>query len=226
MTMLDRILHFFHLVKESNYNNLKATYDALQEKYTDNIQTLEKLTKLATNQQAVNDSLLESNNKLNERIASVEFQTMEQYKTENEKCIKDVEAGEKYYKEVQKQVSNVLHNDLEWKFPNAMAFPGSTVMNTDPGVNKNGEPCFTIKGRIVLPDDVTGVIQHKTSINDKYNVIVNNMVKLGLMDRVVKSMIQFGLIEYTIGYNSDCTTCEVYYQIIVDTPQNVINLNE
>lgn len=234
MRVLDKILKFFHLTKSSNYNELLDQYNTLNDSNHKNMEILCKLQNLTNDQQALNDRMVEHINELIKRISSVTFKTMEKYKAENEalredhnKIIKDLEDGIKYYNSVQKQVSEMMHNSQEWSFPNSMCFPGATIISSgktscDNIENSAGQ--FVYKGRTVLTDDITTKLQNTASINEKMNIIILQLKKQGIYDKIMKDLIAANPIRYTIGYNTDCTCYEVYYCISVNIPDTVLNI--
>lgn len=207
MSWFERILEFFGLVPKTKYQTACKRILQLEEQRV-------KLT-------VQRDQMLE-------RINEVEFQSMEDYKTDNEnlrntnsnmlRLIVDIK---EIAEAVQKELSKALHKTEAWGFPNNMAFPGSTSVTSDI-IEKDGDAYLTIKGRTICDDAQTTQIQQATSLRSQIDIIISILKKFGIYEKIVDMIISTNAIEYTLAFNPDCTTSEIYYQVVVRKPTDVI----
>ena len=163
---------------------------------------------------------------LQARIKGVNFQTMEQYKRENdelriqhEETIKRFDELKEMEKEIQKCISSTLHEDGNFKFEGNFAFPGSTSITTDFETDEDGKYAV-IRGRTVLDDHTTERVQQAISTRDKFDILLTNLKKYGVYDHIAKELVKFCAVEYTIGYNADCTALELYYTLKTKIPKS------
>ena len=163
---------------------------------------------------------------LSKRIQNVNFQTMEQYKRENdelriqhEAVIKKADELKEMEKEIQKCISSALHEDGNFKFEGNFAFPGSTSITTDFETDEDGKYAV-IRGRTVLDDHTTERVQQAISTRDKFDILLTNLKKYGIYDHIAKELVKFCAVEYTIGYNADCTALELYYTLKTKIPKS------
>lgn len=133
--------------------------------------------------------------------------------------------AEQYYKEVQTQLADMMHVSPIMGFPNAMRFPGATVIKDMATVNESGDKCITVIGRSILPDSTTTKIQTAVGMTDKMLIIRNELLKQGILDRITQDLIKSGAISMTLGYNKDCTTCEVYFTVKAEIPESDLIIN-
>lgn len=130
-----------------------------------------------------------------------------------------MDKAEEYYKSVQETLSRALHDDSVYGFNKAMAFPGSTAVTTHQYTDQNsGAGCMSINGRSILSDQDTAEIRNRASMSEKYQYVFNYLVKYGLIDRIAQMLVNSGAIQFTLAYNTDCTTMEVYYNTQVKIP--------
>lgn len=137
-----------------------------------------------------------------------------------DKIEKDIEESTEFYKKVQSDISKMMHNDPLLGFPQNMAFPGAT--SVDARLIDEGEDIgkvVSISGRTIFTDDMTAKIHSATSMDDKYMIAVNQLIKLGLTDHIMKQIINYGGLQLTFGYNEDCTSIELYYNVQCVKPE-------
>lgn len=139
---------------------------------------------------------------------------------ENDRLQKELENAEAYYKKVQEQVSEILHGDKTYGFNGHVAIPGATALTksivSDGSFSvKDGTETkyVTIHGRTLLLDTITTQIQADPSISGKYNIAYNQLLKYGIMDKIMQNLVSSGALQFTFGYNDDCTTIELYYTV-------------
>lgn len=146
-------------------------------------------------------------------------------KLKQDKINADLIQAEQYYKEVQTQISDMMHVSPIMGFPNAMRFPGATVIKDMATVNEAGDKCITVIGRSILPDYITTKIQTAVGMTDKMLIIRNELLKQGILDRITQDLIKSGAISITLGYNKDCTTCEAYFTVKAEIPESDLIIN-
>lgn len=165
---------------------------------------------------------------LEDRIKNSEIITMEQIQEENQKLKTEhdrirVEMNEtqEYCKRVEKQVRLALHDDHSFSFARNMCFPGSSSVSceTIQETHKNPIHFMTMCGRTTMDDEATAKLKQIVGINQKYVFCLNYLMKLGLIDKIAKNLVNGGL-SVTIGYNDDCTTNELYYEAKCMVPDN------
>lgn len=124
-----------------------------------------------------------------------------------------MEKSEEYYKMVQETLSKALHGDVVYGFNRSLAFPGSTAVTTHEYRDSDNEKFVTISGRTLVDDATTAQLHNLPDINAKYQRLYNYMVQYGLIDRIAQMLVNSGALQFTMAYNSDCTVCEVYYNV-------------
>lgn len=169
---------------------------------------------------------------LNSKYQSVEAESMLKLKNENDelnarldKIMSDCDKAEEFYKTVQEMVSKALSEDSRFKFGSTGGIPGSSHVGVSSGINSNEETEIVINGRTVFLDEITDKIQHATSMNEKYSIALNQLIKYGLLEKVAQRMIQSGALEFTLGYNQNCTSLELFYQITCKKPDSLLNID-
>lgn len=177
----------------------------------------------------------EMENQLNdfrERVTAMEFVTMEELKNENEalklnqdKIAAQLLQAENFYKDVQTQITDMMHVSPIMGFPAAMRFPGASTITDHKIKNPGNEDHILVTGRTIFTDDVTAKIQAAHSMTDKLLIIRTELIKQGLVDKIAKNLINSGAFVITIGYNKDCTTCEAYYMLKAIIPETDLIIN-
>lgn len=140
---------------------------------------------------------------------------------ENDKLRHDLKEANKYFEEVESQVSRVLHEDAVFGFKKSMCFPGASTITS---FTKENSIC--IAGRIVLEDSVSAKMQQLASMSERYYLAHNQLIKYGLLERMVKDAASQGGIAYTLGYNEDCTATELYYAMEVKPQSSILTFEQ
>ena len=140
---------------------------------------------------------------------------------ENDKLRHDLKEANKYFEEVEAQVSRVLHGDAVFGFKRSMCFPGASTITS---FTKENSIC--IAGRIVLEDSVSAKMQQLASMSERYYLAHNQLIKYGLLERMIKDAASQGGIAYTLGYNEDCTATELYYAMEVKPQSSILTFEE
>jgi regulator of replication initiation timing len=140
---------------------------------------------------------------------------------ENDKLRHDLKEANKYFEEVESQVSRVLHGDAVFGFKKSMCFPGASTITS---FTKENSIC--IAGRIVLEDSISAKMQQLASVSERYYLAHNQLIKYGLLERMVKDAASQGGIAYTLGYNKDCTATELYYAMEVKPQESILTIKE
>lgn len=164
---------------------------------------------------------------LKNRIKNSEILSMEQLRDENQRLQTEhdqirveMNKAEEYYKTVQKQVRTALHDDHSFSFARNMCFPGSSSVSCETARETFTKPIdFTvICGRTTMDDEVTAKLKQFVGIDQKYAYCLNYLMKLGLIDKIAKNLVNGGLA-ITIAYNEDCTVNELYYEAKCMVPE-------
>lgn len=188
--------------KEHSYKMLQAQYQELEEKYQ----------ALLTRAEAMNLTTMEELNEENKKVH-----------LENDQLHASLKEAEEYYKTVQKQVSEALHEDPVFGFNKSMAFPGSSSIDC----RKDAKDTIIIaSGRSILDDETTAKIQRLPSISMKYQIGLNHLLKYGLLNKLMENLINHGALQFTYGYNKDCTCIEMYYNIQCKRPDTILTVKE
>ena len=102
-----------------------------------------------------------------------------------------------------------------------MCFPGASTITS---FTKDNSIC--IAGRIVLEDSVSAKMQELSSISERYYLAHNQLIKYGLLERMIKDAAGLGGIAYTLGYNEDCTATELYYAMEVKPQESILEFKK
>lgn len=209
MSLFERILWFLGLVPKTMYQESQESYNKLEHKY---------------------EELKIQHQQMIEHISTVEFQTMEDYKTDNENLrntnsnlTRLIVDTKEIAEAVQKELSKALHKTEAWGFPNNMAFPGSTSVTSDT-IEKDGDEYLTIRGRTICDDAQTTQIQQAVSLRSQIDVIISILKKFGIYEKIVDMIISTNAVEYALAFNPECTTSEIYYQVVIRKPTDVIKI--
>ena len=167
----------------------------------------------------ISDALIELQAKYDE-ISGTSIS--EQMKINNDLMLKQdeiqaaMEKGEEYYKTVQETLSKALHGDAVYGFNRSLAFPGSTAVTTHEfreSDDAKDEKFVAISGRTIVDDATTAQLRKLPDISSKYQYLYNYMVQYGLVERIAQMVVNSGALQLTMAYNTDCTVCEVYYNL-------------
>ena len=109
----------------------------------------------------------------------------------------------------------MMHNHQLFGFGNAKAIPGATVVTCIGCGHKtdNDNMSHVVTGRTIFTDDVTAKINNAASIQDKYSIAINALIRLGIMDQITKNLLSNGSIQFVLAFNGDCTASELYYTV-------------
>ena len=164
---------------------------------------------------------------LKDRIKNSEILSMEQLRNENQRLQTEhdqirveMNKAEEYYKTVQKQVRTALHDDHSFSFAKNMCFPGSSSVSCETSRETFTKPIDfnVICGRTTMDDEATAKLKQVVGIDQKYAYCLNYLLKLGLIDKIAKNLVNGGLA-ITIAYNEDCTVNELYYEAKCMVPE-------
>ena len=178
--------------------------------------------------QTCTDQLTEELNICRGRINAMDLTSMEELKEENDRLqaeqdriTAEMQKSEEYYKEVQKDLRRALHDDHMFSFARNMCFPGSSSVSceTIQEMHKNPLNFIVVCGRTTMDDEATAKLKTIPGINQKYSYCLNYLMRLGLVDKIAKNIINGGLA-LTLTYNEDCTTNEIYYEAKCMVPES------
>lgn len=144
---------------------------------------------------------------------------------QNDKLQKDLEDAIEFFKTVEKSLSKLVESDDCFRFKNAVAIPGSTSIATKvfTGEQEN-ESEIVVSGRTIMDDQTTSLVHQYPSITDKYKIFLNTLIQYGVLDQITKQLLNQGALTMEIGYNEDCTSAEVYYQIRAIRPSTDLRI--
>lgn len=218
---------FGYIYKQDATNQLNIQLETKDKLYTSLIEGKTHEYKTLYNE---HEKLKEEYKTLLKRVNEMELTSMEELKAENEKVHLEndqlqasMKEAEEYYKTVQKQVSEVLHEDSVFGFNKSMAFPGSSSIDCRKDQN---DTVIIASGRSILDDDTTAKIQRLPSISMKYQIGLNHLLKYGLLNKLIENLINHGALQFTYGYNKDCTCIELYYNIQCKRPDTILTVKE
>lgn len=230
MNILDKILSLFGLCRLSQYNvdikqimDQNAEIDRVHQRV---ITTQQENIRTLTDAYDESIKLIDS---LQCRINTVEFKTLEEYKinqnrleAEHAALQEKIEGVLSFQKEVERQVSKLLHDDARFGFSGNFAFPGSTSIASEIiHDEETAKPYIAVYGRTVLTDEHSNKLGQLLTLNEKLQYIMNTLHRQNIYDRITKDLMKLGAIQYTVGYNSDCTAYEIYYAISAYVPDAI-----
>ena len=198
-----------------------------------------ELEKISTVLKHTKEALENSNKQLDaarETIESLEYHVMqskvldlEALQKENERIMEedrkvrvDMEEANEYYKTVQTQLSDIMHKDQMFGFGRSITFPGASAISA--GHNQDG--FVTIAGRTVLEDSIAAKMDQTSSLSEKYYIAHNQLIKYGLLEKMIDQAISHGGIQYTLAYNDNCTAVELYYAMEVKVNDNIFEIKK
>jgi len=189
------------------------------------------------------ESLVERNKELNRRLnkanktldtvqaTSIEEQ-MEinrKLELEQDRINAAMQKSEEYYKTVQEALNKALQENGVYKFDDRLAFPGSTSFNGGE-YRENDEKYIIVTGRTIMTDEDTSRMKTMPDVRDKYQYAYNHLLQWGLVEKIAKTLVTSGGVAFTIAFNPECTSAEVYYNIRVKKPDNAliidVNMNK
>lgn len=239
--LLEKILNFFHLYTsdqvnqklvnnsayydaeimalrqsaEQTYNSLKdivSARDQLQARYDEVVSVIGRQNTTIANITAMRDNLdkqlVIANQRLQDMMRREESRLIEVQRYKDAAMM-----NAEYVKDVQKQLSVVLHGDEMFGFPNKVAIPGSTSIRTDLIEDSASGDHVVVRGRTVLTDDVTQKINNVPDMLSKLELVFSHMDRYGVLTGITKSLIRSGAIAFTLAYNDNCTSYEAYYEV-------------
>lgn len=210
--ILDKIADKLGYISKSEMYSISDSFKVkLMKLTTDNINLQSRYDQLMTD---YNTS--EASTKLELQKANQELQS------KIDKIMADCKTAEDYYKSVQKQISEALTEDSRFKFGFRGGIIGSSHVGSAKDTNSGN---ILINGRTVFLDEVTEKIQRASSMNEKYYIALNQLIKYGLIEKVSERLIQSGALEFTLGYNQDCTSLELFYQITCVPPEAMLTVD-
>ena len=199
--------HGYLVISNEDYNNYKELYD-----------------KACSEEQR----LFRENERLTTRLSNVELMDKEKLdaenhrlQTEHDRIYAEIKESNEYYEKVQKDLRKALHNDTSFTFAKSMCFPGSSSVSCETVQEEHNTPIqFVVMcGRTTMDDEATAKLKQFVGIDQKYAYCLNYLMKLGLIDKIAKNLINGGLT-ITLSYNDDCTVNEIYYEAKCMIPDN------
>lgn len=158
----------------------------------------------------------------------LQYDTMEQLKKENIRVQEAVKRTEERCKEVESLITVIMQSDQIFSFAGKPAIPGATVLtvSTDTGVElPDCYRSFSVIGRTILDDEGTKMIHQAVTFDDKYGCALQYLKnQTSVIERLMDYVMRIGGIQFTLGYNTDCTEVELYYKIIVGIPTEAFRL--
>lgn len=166
------------------------------------------------------------------RVDSVDFQTMEQWKKQideqavemsrqreaNAELDAKVEKSLAFYRTVEKRLSETLHTTDEFGFPSAQTFPGS-VCGQAATISKTDKTEYVVvDGRGTIPLDVFDAIKAEPFVGRRYALALSCLGQYGMFDTILRSIMSNGGVEFSLGYNGDNQTYELYYRVLCRIP--------
>lgn len=144
---------------------------------------------------------------------------------QNDKLQKDLEEATEFFKTVEKSISKLVESDDCFRFKNAVAIPGSTSIATKVFSGKHeNESEIVVSGRTIVDDQTTSMVHQYPNIIDKYRIFLNTLIHYGALNQIVEQLLYQGALTMEIGYNEDCTSAEVYYQMRVIRPSTELRI--
>lgn len=212
--LIELLCKWFHLVPAEEYNKTQKELDF----------TMTQLEELCKKQVELNEELNKTNlvlSKYRDLWENTETQTKAEVmdenrklKAEHDKYQKDLEEAEAYYKKVQGMIHDITVEDPIFGYRSERLFPGASIVYSRKIDSDKDMPAdILVSGRTVLPDDVTARIQQVSSIQEKYQILINTLLQYRLLQRFTDELIMSGAIQFTLGYINDCTTMVAYYSL-------------
>lgn len=123
-----------------------------------------------------------------------------------------------YIKELLKQIGDGFHEDRDFSFPHSRAIPGSIcVRSVKERDNSTNDEIVTI-GRMIMTDDITAKLNEIPDLNTRLGIAIGQIQAYGTADRIVSEMIRSGAIDFSLVYNGNCTSFELFYRILSKRP--------
>jgi len=180
--------------------------------YTDK-QVLERCIDNNSNYEKIIDTMKGDMAKLKEEVHQLSIQNLD-LNMQNKRLVDAPFENQEYIKDLQTQLGDILHVSPCFEFSNDMAIPGSTCIVTGIEDDPQGDERFTVvRGRTVLTDDMTPLIDQTKSIEDRMSLLMDYMKRWGLCDRIVRDLMSYGALSVSLAYNKNCTAYEMYYQL-------------
>lgn len=167
------------------------------------------------------------------RIASVEFMTMEEYlqrqneldlqlcrqKEENAKVMAQLDEGIEFYRTVEKALAEALHTSDDFGFPSAQTFPGSMSGEARIVENHDGVEYVVVDSRGILPAEINDKLRAEPQLHKRYSMAINCLYQYRMFDTLLRNLVQNGGAEFSLGYNAENQTYELYCRILCRLPK-------
>lgn len=204
---------------------------AQQEISKNNAEIADTIDRLERSVISTNTKLMEASEKVKElqyHVDQSNVLNMEQLQEENKRVMlendkihKDMQEANEYYKEVQTQISELMHGDPLFGFKRSVTIPGSSTLT---GVIK--DDTAVVAGRMVMEDSVTAKMEQEPSLRERYYIATNQLAKYGLLDRIMQEALNLGGVQFTLAYNDNCTATELYYAMEIKTKQSMLTFGK
>ena len=187
-TWIEKILNHFHIYTKRQL--VDALFDATLN-YTNHIAKIQE----SNNMLATNISEYENTiNTLNKRLEKVTNASLE---------------NDKYVKDVQKQLSEILHGDITFGFPNKVTLPGCTsITSALKNVGEENEEVITVRGRSIITEEAS------TEIDRCPDMLLRlYLERYNITNRIALELMRSGTVGFTLAYNDKQNVYELYYEI-------------
>ncbi len=167
------------------------------------------------------------------RIATVEFMTMEEYqqrqneldlqlsrqRDENAEVMAQLDEGIEFYRIVEKALAEALHTSDEFGFPSAQTFPGSMSGEARVVENHDGVEYVVADSRAVLPPEINDKLRAEPQVYKRYSMAISCLYQYRMFDMLLRNIVQNGGAEFSLGYNGENQTYELYCRILCRLPK-------
>lgn len=160
----------------------------------------------------------------------LQYDTMEALKSENIRVKEQVKETVIRCKEIEAQVTAIMQHDETYSFGGKPAIPGATALTVTNDTGLELPDCYrsvSVVGRTILDDAGTQRIHQAITFADKYGVALQYLkTQTSVLDRIMDYVLRSGGIQFTLGYNTECTEVELYYKMIVGVPTDALLLEK
>ena len=195
---------------ENVVNNYSDVVDRMSKIAQELIDANKKVKEL---QQQIDECALLDLIELNDRNIGLE--------SENLRLQGEINESKEYYRKIEGELSDIMHNDKRFGFGQNMTFPGSTSLIGE----KSGDSVL-VYGRSVLLDTIAQQIQDTPSMTEKYSIAINYLIKNGLIEKLTRQLISQGAVQFTIGFNENNTSLEIYYALEAKVKENTLEFDK
>lgn len=179
--------------------------------------SVQSLTKYQEELGVVHKKLQAENNNYKRQIEDLENKLSEQ-KRRNDNFRSEVEETLAFYRTVENRLSKALHSSDEFGFPSGQTFPGSICGQAKITTNIDKIDYVVVDGRGVLPEEVFDAIKNEPYVDRQYSLALSCIGQYGMFDNILKSIISNGGVEFSLGYNEENQTYELYYRVLCRVP--------